>query len=306
MNFLRLTEETYKVIRDAFWESPIARWPAAADTAIRLGFWARRWLRLAPEGQGIALVHGHRMWFGPGSECYLDMTRGTWEPGVTGLFEGLLEPGMVAVDVGAHIGYFTLLAARRVGPTGRVYSFEPAPSNYDLLLRNIEINGYQNIIPIQKAVSNHVGETTLFLHADSVGHSLYRETPGKNRSAIEVSTTTLDRFFEEEGWPHVHLVKMDIEGAEPTALEGMTRLMERNKTIRLILECVPHILERAGENPRRFMAKLRALGFTIRIVDDKGGLLLLSDEVAARPGLRAELLCERDLPNNSAILKGEH
>jgi FkbM family methyltransferase len=240
------------------------------------------------------MAHGHKMWFSAGSECYLDMTSGTWEPGVTALFEELLKPGMVAVDIGAHIGYFTLLAANKVGTTGKVYAFEPAPSNYAYLLRNIEINAYRNIIPIQKAVSNHEDGTTFFLHPDSVGHSIYPETLGKNRTAIKVNTTTLDSFFETEGWPSVHLVKMDIEGAEPAALDGMAILLERNKALYLILEYVPHILKRAGRNPRQFLERLRTLGFTISIIADKGVLHPFSEKDAARPGLRAELFCERD------------
>ncbi len=295
MNPQELTGQLYRAIRNAVWSSPLGRWPFAANLLIRAGYLARRWLRLSPQQEEVALVRGHRMLFAPGSECYFDMTRGTWEPGLTRLLESLLEPGMVVVDAGAHIGYFTLLAARKVGPTGKVYAFEPAPANYALLLKNIAFNGYQNIIPVQKAVSNSQRTATFFLHPNSVGHSFHHETLGRGKTAITVETTTLDRFLEGEGWPPVHLVKLDIEGAEPAALEGMARLLERNKTVRLIVEYIPHILERAGENPRQFLERMRGLGFTIRVVTDKDGLQELSDRIAKTPGLRAELVCERDL-----------
>lgn len=294
MTIHRWGERGYRLIRDAVWASPIARSPAAAHAAIRVGYWARKWLRLAPQREEVAMASGHNMWFGPGSECYLDMTQGTWEPGVIRCLETTLKPGMVVVDVGAHIGYFSLLAARKVGSTGRVYAFEPAPLNYSLLIRNITLNGYQNIVPVQKAISNHEGTATFFLHPDSVAHSLLAETCGRATKAIEVETITLDRFLTAEGWPPVHLAKLDIEGAEPAALEGMRGLLARNRTIRLIVEYIPHILQRAGHRPRRFLDTLRGLGFRVQMITDDGGLVDLSDKLLDDPELRTELWCERN------------
>ena len=261
---------------------------------IWLGYVTRRLLRLAPQQDAIGLVRGHRMWFGPGSECYLDMTRGIWEPGVTQLFESLLQPGMVVVDVGAHIGYFTLLAARRVGPTGKVYAFEPVPYNYNLLVKNIALNGYENIVPVQKAVSNKVGAATFYLHPNQVGHSFYPETLGRSKTAITVETTTLDQFLAEQGWPPVQMVKMDIEGAEPAALEGMAEVLKRCGDLRLIFEYIPRILLRAGQEPRQFLERVNGLGFTIQNVTDDHGVQPLSEKVLRNPNLRAELFCERN------------
>jgi FkbM family methyltransferase len=235
------------------------------------------------------------MWFGPASECYLDMTRGTWEPGVTRLFDRLITSGMTVVDAGAHVGYFTLLAARKVGPDGRVYAFEPAAENFTLLLRNIALNGYRNTFPMQIAISDKDGESTLYLYSDSVGHSLYPETTGSSRATQTIRTTTLDRFFEEEGWPPVQLIKLDIEGAEPAALEGMTGLRRRNQDLRIVVEYVPHILQSAGRNPHRFLERIRQLGFTIQVIRDDGRLEELTSEDADRPGARLELFCEPEI-----------
>lgn len=284
----------YRRVRNIVWASPLARWPAAADVAVRFGFWARRWLRLVPPRETVAYARGHWMWFDGGSECYLDMTQGTWEPGVVSLFETMLAPGMAVVDVGAHIGYFSLLAAKQVEPLGRVFAFEPAPGNYDLLVRNIRLNGYRNIIPVQKAVSNREGKSPLFLHPGAVAHTLFANTFGKPDSTIEVETITLDRFFAVEGWPTVHLVKLDIEGAEPAALEGMAELLIRNPRIWLIVEFIPHILARAGTPPRRFVARLGELGFRIRLIRDDCSLVDFDERLADNLQLRAELWCERD------------
>jgi hypothetical protein len=76
------------------------------------------------------------------------------EPNLTGLFKQAMEEGMVVVDVGAHIGYYTLIAAKLVGTKGKVYAFEPEPSNYRLLVRNIYENRYENVVAIPKAVAS--------------------------------------------------------------------------------------------------------------------------------------------------------
>jgi FkbM family methyltransferase len=247
-----------------------------------------------PSKEDLALVHGHKMYFGPGSECYLDMVSGTWEPGVTHLFESLLQPGMVVVDAGAHIGYFSLLAARRVGPTGKVFAFEPAPSNFGLLVKNIEINGYRNIImPVRKAILDKTGTTNLLLRPDSVGHSIHPETLGKGETVVEVEATTLDDFFAAQRWPAVHLVKMDIEGAEPAAFRGMTELLERNRTLYVIVEYIPLVLRRAGEDPFEFLTEIRNLRLKIYFIGGGVELKPLDDKLARRADFHAELFCVR-------------
>jgi FkbM family methyltransferase len=294
VNPRRVLESWYRAVRAAVWASPLARHPAVADAAVRLGTWVRRHLQLVPSRETIGIVRGHRMWFGPASECYLDMTQGIWEPGVTHLFETFLKPGMVVVDVGAHIGYFSLVAARQVGPGGKVYAFEPAPENYALLVKNIHLNGYRNIVPVPQAASDREGDAEFFLHRDSVAHSLHAQTSGKHSWAIDVHVTTLDRFFEVEGWPPVQLAKLDIEGAEPTALDGMRKLISRNQDIRLVVEYIPHILQRTGTDPRGFLDTLRAMRFSIWMVTDDNGLVELNDRLISDPALRTELWCVRD------------
>ena len=233
------------------------------------------------------------MLFGAASECYVDMINDVYEPGVTRLFEELIKPGMVVVDIGAHIGYFTLIAARKVGSNGRVYAFEPAPANYEILIRNIALNECHNVTAVPKAVCDTEGTTSFYIHMDTVAHSLYPTTLGRGKSTISVETTSLDRFFEQEGRPPVNLVKMDIEGAEAAALAGMKKLIERNETVYLFLEFVPQIQRNAGTDPRELLGRIRELGFEIQVVNNHG-LQPLDDKACEDYNLHADLFCEKN------------
>lgn len=87
---------------------------------------------------------------------------GVWEPNVSAAFTCALSPGDVCLDIGAHIGYYTLLAARLVGPDGHVYAFEPSPSNYRALCSNVALNGLTNVTPLQAAVGETPGRAVLY------------------------------------------------------------------------------------------------------------------------------------------------
>jgi FkbM family methyltransferase len=143
------------------------------------------------------------------------------------------------VDVGAHYGFYSLLVARNVGQKGKVYAFEPDPSNYKLLLKNIKANNMEDIIvPVNKAVSDRIGVITFFPGKESGGGSLYASRYTASKS-ITVETVTLDEFFEHEGWPAIDVIKIDIEGAEKAALEAMKKMSARNRDLKLIIEFSP-------------------------------------------------------------------
>ena len=189
------------------------------------------------------------------SECY--------EPETTRLLLNFLKARQTFIDVGAHIGYFTLLAARAVEPTGRVYAFEPAPANRDLLLRNIRVNGYNAIVTVvPKVVCDRSGAVSLFLSKEDSGSNSILPSPLVGTDSVSVEATTLDEFFEGEGWPPVHLIKMDIEGAEKAALKGMRELSRRNPQLRLVIEFFPQNLQVAKVSPEELFQALRVLGFT--------------------------------------------
>jgi len=195
-------------------------------------------------------------YFGP------EALAGTYERDTVVVLQDLLSPGMTMVDLGAHVGYLSLVAARCVGPSGRVYAFEPQPETHDLLLKNIEANGYGNVIrPVRTAVSNTTGSVALFKAEKDCMEASFYPTPGASLHKVVVEMTTLDAFFAAEGWPTVHLVKMDIEGAEKVALEGMRELSARNPDLILIMEFNPDVQAAAGVTPEELFETLSALGF---------------------------------------------
>jgi len=185
----------------------------------------------------------------------------------TQLLKGLLKPGMVVLDIGANIGYYALIMAHVVGPSGKIYAFEPEPRNYDLLVMNVSLNGYTNIITVQKAVSNRHGKAKLFLDDRNLGgHSL--SIGDESAESIEVETTTVDDFLREAMEERkIDIVRMDVEGAEGLVIEGASHALE-DSHIKVILEFCPRQLRNLGTDPRQLLRDLRDLGFRIIVIDE--------------------------------------
>jgi FkbM family methyltransferase len=237
--------------------------------------------KLSASGAELTQIQGHKMYLAPlGGYPPLDMVRDRYEPGTTRLFQDTVKPSMVVIDIGAHVGYFTLLAAKNTGTTGKVYSFEPEPNNHDLLTKNIEINEYQNIVATKMAVSDRTGSSELYLTAlDSGRHSLFHHNlPEQGSAAVE--TTTLDFFLESQGWPQIDLIKIDVEGAEATVLDGMTRLLERSTGLKMIVEFNPALLQSAGVVPLQFLERLSSEGWGVNLIDEANGQTPLFPEEA--------------------------
>lgn len=157
-----------------------------------------------------------------------DYWLGTYEPELQETVRKLVKPGEVIYDVGANIGYISLLLAKAAGETGRVYAFEALPENADRWRRNIELNGKEpRLRLIPKAVTGAAGPVTFLVHASGgmgkVAGSGGR--PDQYRAEIVVEGVSLDEFVYGQGNPAPQVIKMDIEGGEVLALPGMARLL---------------------------------------------------------------------------------
>ena len=243
------------------------------------------------------LIQGHKMYLSPkGRYPSPDMVVDRYEQATTELFRQTIKADMVVVDVGANVGYFSLLSAELVGSGGKVYAFEPEPNNYELLTKNIELNSYSNVQPMQMAVSDECGFTQLFLSSlDSGSHSIYNAGARGVRGTHLVSTTTLDAFLTGEAWPNVDLVKIDVEGAELKVLAGMERLTERPHAFDLIIEFCPILIHAAGEKPSDLLDKLASMNFHVRFVDEKAGVM--SPEATDPQAITAKLVKQESYMN---------
>lgn len=133
-----------------------------------------------------------------------------------------LSAGATFYDVGANVGFLSVIAARLVGPSGLVYAFEPVPDNAMAIRRNATANAFQNVRVIEKALANRVGTADLALAAYSGGAVLADVASPPDRSGtIRVELTSVDALIEHEGLRPPTFVKIDVEGAEVVVLEGM-------------------------------------------------------------------------------------
>lgn len=199
------------------------------------------------------------------------------EKATTELFKKIVKEGDVVVDLGANIGYFTLLAAKLVGQKGKVYAFEPEPKNYYYLQKNIKLNNYDYVSAFQRAVSDRNGKTKLYICDYDTGHHTINKYNGikkysKGRitkeKSIEIETITLDDFLKGKV-NQIDVIKMDVEGAEALALTGMDDILKKNKEIKMFVEFFPLLIENMGNSPTEFIRKLlQDYNFSIHVVPD--------------------------------------
>mgnify|MGYP000318300651 CR=1 FL=1 len=214
----------------------------------------------------VDTIHGFKMYLNPDDRTVSTSLAlyGTYEQGITELFKKVVKKRDIVVDIGANIGYYTLLASKLVGENGKVYAFEPETENYRLLLKNIEINNAKNVIPLQKAVSNKRGTIKLYLHKHNPGaHSIV----SKSKEFIEVESITLDEFFGMNS--KVDVVKIDIEGGEMLALLGMSKIIKSNENIKMFIEFWPYGIRKSGYSPEEFVNELLKHDFKIFDIENK-------------------------------------
>jgi len=198
------------------------------------------------------------------------------EPELVALFDRYLGPGMTAVDVGANIGYLSLQMARRVGPAGRVLAVEPAPENLAWLRHNLALNGCRNVEVVAAGAGAARRRRRLHTGEGSTRHSFHGPAATSAPTGVEVDEIPIDELV---GGP-VHLVKIDVEGAELEVLDGMRRILRESPDLRLIVEWSPYLLKRAGQRPERLVEMLAEQGFSLRLVGSDGALVPIDPDRA--------------------------
>jgi len=153
-----------------------------------------------------AEVDGHIMYLDENDSLKLSIV-GVFEPRETELVKREVKKGDTVLDIGANIGYYTLIFARLVGDTGKVYAFEPEPRNFEILKKNVETNGYKNVVLVNGAVSDSDTPLRLFISDTNMGDHKIFETD-EERESIEIDSLCLDGFLND-GKEHVIFVLVD-------------------------------------------------------------------------------------------------
>jgi len=220
--------------------------------------------------EDFAIVHGNKM--------FLPSNRGgrfgKKDPAITGIFDPIetsfvkneLKKDQIVLDIGAGVGYYTLLFADIVGENGKVFAFEPEPKNYNLLKKNVKLNNYKNIILKNLAVSNVTGKTKLYISDYPFMHSILPSSSSKN--SIKIPSIKLDDFFKDKDIrKKISFIKVDTEGYDLQVLHGGNKLLEENNYLKLIIEFNPSPVEKAGSSSLDLLNFLKIKGFSINYVN---------------------------------------
>jgi FkbM family methyltransferase len=202
----------------------------------------------------------------------------------------LVKPGMTALDIGAHVGYYTRLFSSLVGSRGRVLAFEPNPRTFSVLERNVQ--GRANVRPVQAALTDREGTAVMYDFLPSSGEVTFYYDAGKRdlsrqqlagreisprvlldfpETHLRVTTATLDSYWSSGELPSADFIKMDIEGSEMKALQGMKGLLGSSPHLTMIMEYYPRGMELIGVDPLEALRRLRDLGFgRIAVIEHEG------------------------------------
>lgn len=181
------------------------------------------------------------------------------------IYRSRIKPGMTVMEIGANVGFYTLLFSGLTGEKGRVMAFEPEPLNFRLLARSAAENGRANITCRQAAVSDKSGKVNLYIYEESRGDNCIYDC-GDGRPSVETDAVSIDETLGPDG--KVDFIKMDIQGAEYKAVLGMERTIRNSPGLTILCEFAPGLIRKAGDSPERLLNKFMEYGFTLNYLDD--------------------------------------
>jgi FkbM family methyltransferase len=205
-----------------------APWPEKIHS-IRYRF-KRAWSSVLPSVPlPVRLPYGC-WWLAGDDEMDDTIFTGNFEESERRFIQGFLKPGMTVLDIGAHHGFYTMLASKMVGPTGRVMSFEPSPRERERLLVHLRLNRILDRVSVfPVALGRETAESTLYVVAgrDTGCNSLRPPAVTEPTRAVQVQVTSLDMLLAQQNVARVDFVKMDVEGAELEVLDGAEELLAK-------------------------------------------------------------------------------
>ncbi len=210
-------------------------------------------------------IEGSKMIIDSMDNLYLGLL-GSHEKFETNVVKKLVKSGDNVIDVGANQGYYTLLFSKLVGEKGNVTSFEPDPENCKRLRKNLENNQCKNVVLEQKAVSHKTGEVRMYMGKFRTGNRIYDSHD--NRKSVIVKTASLDDYFKNSD-KRVNFIKIDVEGAEMSVMEGLKKILARENNLILMLEFFPNLITKFGKSPREYFELLEEEKLAIYHMDDQ-------------------------------------
>ena len=196
---------------------------------------------------------------------------GYYEKEVGDLLKKILRQKDVFIDIGANIGYFSLLSAT-ISPSAKVISFEPVKDLFQKIKENVSINDCKNIVAINAAVGETNEQRELFLSTpDNLGMSSFQQPENYAGRKENVEVIAIDDWFKTSGLTKVDLIKLDIEGSELAALKGMRSVLEEQRPV-LIAEINPETLSLFGLNQSDIYNYLNQLNFDRYLISENARL----------------------------------
>ncbi len=224
-----------------------------------------------------------------------------WEETETHWLANSIRPGDTVVDIGANIGYYSVVAGKLVGEKGRVIAFEPDPVAASFIRKNLELNGLSNVTVEQKAVSNAPGSIRLFLSEENKGDHRIYQPEGEERPFVDVEAVALDDYFAGGSTPDV--VKIDTQGAELAIFRGMAGTVKRADDFVITVEYSPHHLAGFGGTGEQLLDVIDAFGLAMYDLGG-GGPGLQPLERTSRKKLLDRFTPDKMRFTNLLLLKG--
>ena len=201
---------------------------------------------------------------------------GYYEQNVTSVLLRMLNSGQSVIDVGAHLGYWTMHMASAVGERGRVISFEPNPRMYGELAVNVAMNGFNNVHTVCAAAAEQSGHRAFYSRSmeRSVVGSLVAHDEATGGTTFDVKTVSIDAYCDEQRLDKIDILKMDIEGGELMAIPGMSAGIAAGRYCRVLLELHPKQLAANESSAMELLDVFRRAGYRcFRIENFRPGFL---------------------------------